>query len=523
MADLASRSSSDDKKHLDEKAGGDFDHRKTAVVSQDGEIINASGHADQLQRHYGLLSICGLALNIDNAWVAFGGSLSISVLNGGPPGIIYELIVACIFYGFIGASIAELCSSVPSSGGVYHWASITPGPKYGRVIGFFCGWLNFFGWIFDVASIIAIPANVCVAMYSVYHPDFEPQAYHSFIAFVIITWSCTAFVIFCNRLLPKLQHVGLFFVLAGGLITIIVVAAMPKQHATNAFVWKDFENMTGWSNGICFLTGVLNGAFTIGTPDAITHLAEELPNPSVDMPKAVFAQVGLGFLTTLMFAIAIMYGINDLTAVSTTPLSFPLAEVYAQATGNQGATFGLLFIILISVLICSIGTLMMVGRLYWVLARDNATPFAKTFGKVNERLSCPIPATLLCAVLTTAFGAIQLGSKTAFTDLVGSFIILTTVSYFLAIFPNLLTGRKYMPRGHFYMGKFGIVINSITCLLIVFFIVWFCFPYAFPVDPLSLMNWNSIILVGCVLLTAAWWFIHGVKKYPGPKLAQLYH
>jgi choline transport protein len=213
----------------------------------------------------------------------------------------------------------------------------------------------------------------------------------------------------------------------------------------------------------------------------------ELPNPRVDMPKAVFAQVGLGFVTTFVFAIAILYGINDLDAVTSTGLSFPLAEVYAQATGSQGATFGLLFIVLLSILICSIGTLMMVGRLLWVLGRDNATPFAKTLGSVNEKLSCPVPATILCAVLTTAFGAIQLGSKTAFTDLVGSFIILTTISYFLAIFPHMLTKRRNVPRGHFWMGTYGYFVNGVTCVLIVFFDIWFCFPYAYPVT-IPVMN-----------------------------------
>jgi amino acid permease len=107
--------------------------------------LNASGHRDQLQRQYGLLSICGLALNIDNAWVAFGGSLSIAVLNGGPPGILYELIVASVYYTLIAACIAELASSIPSSSGVYHWASITPGVRWGRAIGFYTGLLNFFG------------------------------------------------------------------------------------------------------------------------------------------------------------------------------------------------------------------------------------------------------------------------------------------------------------------------------------------------------------------------------------------
>ena len=43
-------------------------------------------------------------------------------------------------------------------------------------------------------------------------------------------------------------------------------------------------------------------------------MAEELPNPKVDLPKAVFAQVFLGFLTAFLYAIAIFYGINDLVS-----------------------------------------------------------------------------------------------------------------------------------------------------------------------------------------------------------------
>ena len=344
--------------------------------------------------------------------------------------------------------------------------------------GFFTGSLNFFGWIFDLASITSIPANVLVQMYAVFHPDFIIQPWHTYVAFVLITWLCAAFVIFCNRLIPYLQHAGLFLIIAGGLVTIIVVAAMPKHHASSAFVWKDFQNMTGWSGGVAFLTGVLNGAFTIGTPDAVTHMAEELPNPKVDLPKAVFAQVGLGFLTAFLYAIAILYGINDLNAVTNSNGSFPLAVVYQQATGNEGGTFGLLFILFLSIMICVIGTILMVGRLWWALARDNATPFAGTFSRVNEKLSCPIPSTIFCAVLSTCFGAIQLGSQTAFLDLVGSFIILTTMSYFLAIFPHIITRRQNIPQGPFWMGKYGFVVNGIACTLIVFFNIFFCLPYA---------------------------------------------
>jgi choline transport protein len=44
-----------------------------------GQVVNASGHKDQLKRQYGLVTICALALTVDNAWIALGGSVTISI------------------------------------------------------------------------------------------------------------------------------------------------------------------------------------------------------------------------------------------------------------------------------------------------------------------------------------------------------------------------------------------------------------------------------------------------------------
>ena len=53
--------------------------RSNSLVTKEGEVVNASGYRDQLQRQYSLLSVCGLALTIDNAWIALGGSISVSI------------------------------------------------------------------------------------------------------------------------------------------------------------------------------------------------------------------------------------------------------------------------------------------------------------------------------------------------------------------------------------------------------------------------------------------------------------
>jgi hypothetical protein len=67
--------------NVDEKvAEPEVEGRRLTVASVvEGHEVNASGHPDQLQRQYSIWSICGLALTIDNAWVALGGSIVVAV------------------------------------------------------------------------------------------------------------------------------------------------------------------------------------------------------------------------------------------------------------------------------------------------------------------------------------------------------------------------------------------------------------------------------------------------------------
>ena len=210
--------------------------------------------------------------------------MTVAIYNGGPPGVLYEFLVVSFFYWLVAASIAELASAMPSSGGVYHWASITAG-KYGRVCGWFAGWWNFFAWIFAYAATTQITAAQVVSMYAVSHPAFVMQRWHVFLAYLIINWMACFCMLYANKILPVLGKGGAFFIIAGVLITIIVCAAMPPVHATNAFVWREWTNSTGYSsNGFVFLLGMLNGAFGVGTPDIVTHLAEEIPKSDPSKP-----------------------------------------------------------------------------------------------------------------------------------------------------------------------------------------------------------------------------------------------
>ncbi|KAK4940560.1 hypothetical protein LTR10_019319 [Elasticomyces elasticus] len=431
----------------------------TAEVS---DLINASGHVQELDRNFSLLAATGIGLVVGSVWPAIGGSILVAIFNGGPPGVIYEFITVSLLYWIVAASLAELASAIPSSGGVYHWASVTPGKRWGRVIG-----------------------------------DFVAQPWHVFVTYLIVTWIACICVCLFNSVMPHLNLVGIFMVLAGFFITIVVVAAMPGSggrppHASSSFVWSQWTADIGYSNG---------------------HIAEEIPNPGRNVPIAIAAQMVVGFLTGVLYIIAIMYAINDYDALFDS--AFPVAEIYLQATGSSSGAIGLLCLLLFCVGLCLVGVYITAGRTLWALARDQATPFPKYLGKVSPKLGMPFVATITCGCLVTVLGCIYEGSTTAFNAFVGSFVLMSSASYIAAILPHLLTGRKNIHFGPFRLGKLGIVFNFIACGYMIVWFVIYCFPFALPTDAQT-MNYACVIWGGLTIFVTIWWFI-GQGRYVGPQ------
>ncbi|PNS14164.1 Choline transport protein [Sphaceloma murrayae] len=488
--------------------------------AEHGIIINASGHKQELERQFSLVSMCAVGVVTGNAWAALGGSIALAVFNGGPPGVIYEFIAVSVFYWIIAACLAELSSAIPSSAGVYHWASVTGGRAWGKSLSWFAGWWNFFAWVFGAASISSILANQIITMWMLFRPDYSPQPWHVFIVYVILTWACAATVLFANKGLPALNDVMLFLILAGVLITILVCAIMPTTtgsgYASNAAVWSDWQNGTGWPDGFAFVAGMLNGAFAVGTPDCTTHLAEEIPNPRTNIPKAIGIQMGIGFFTTIFYLIAIFYSINDFTGVTDAGFPNPLGEVYRQATNSRGGSLGLLIVIFLPTLGTCIGAYITAGRMLYTLARDDATPFSNWTKQIHPRYRNPFNATLVCAVICTILAAIQVGNTTAFTAFVGSFVVLTTASFVCAILPYLLTGRKYVVPGPFFMpNAIAYPLLALANGYIISFIVIFCFPAALPFDAVT-MNYVSVVIGGITIFISVWWFIKSKRGYQSP-------
>ncbi|KUI62813.1 Choline transport protein [Cytospora mali] len=476
---------------------------ETGDVFQEKPLVNASGHVQELTRRFNLLSLAGVGLTVGSVWPAIGGTILVAISNGGPTGVLFEFIVVSFFYFLVAASLAEMVSAIPSSSGVYHWASVTPGPRFGRVVGFFAGWWNYLAWTMGGASMAAIFGNTIVQMYALNHPEFTAQPWHVFVVYVIAVWLGCAAVCLANSAMPHLNKVGICTILGGFLITIVVVAAMPghdgrPSHATNDFVWKEWSQQLGYPDGFVFVAGMLNGAYSIGAVDVITHLSEEIPNPQRNVPLGLAIQMAIGFVTGFCYLVAIMYSINDLGAVSES--AYPIAKIYEQATGSAAGACGMLALIMINIGLCVVGLFITTGRTLWTLARDGATPFPQYLGKVDRRLNMPMIPTVATAVLITILGCIYVGSTTAFNAFIGSTILFFSSSYIATILPHLLRGRKGITYGPFKMkGWVGFLVNGLACGYLAAFFVIYSFPYYLPTDAQS-MNYACLIWGGLTIL-----------------------
>ena len=54
--------------------------KSSALFSSDDAVsqelaLNVSGHKQELERNFGLISLCGLGITSGNVWVALGGTL----------------------------------------------------------------------------------------------------------------------------------------------------------------------------------------------------------------------------------------------------------------------------------------------------------------------------------------------------------------------------------------------------------------------------------------------------------------
>ena len=503
---------------IEEALGPPIHNNSNAIVPIDSKLAD-TGYKSELPRSLSFFSILGLSFAIMGVPTGESVTLSIGLTDGGPVTIFYGWILVTIISTCIAASLAEICSAYPISGGVYYWSAMLANKKWAPITSWITGWVCLVGTWTVTTSICFSGGQLILSALGLWNEAYAPEAWHVLLMYWAVLLVALLINIFAAKYLSFINTVCVYWTSASVIIILVTVLTMAKAgRRSAAYVFTEFDALrAGWAPGWAFFVGLLQSAYTLTGYGMVASMCEEVQNPEREVPKAMVLSVVIAGVTGIVFLIPILFVMPDVDKLLAVPSGQPIGYLFMQATGSAGGGFGLLFLLIVIQFFAGIGSLTVASRYVYAFSRDGALPFTSTWSKINKRYNVPINALLLSTVVQGILGLIYLGSSAAFNAFTGVATICLSASYALPIFILLFRGRYLIDNAPFHLGKFGYVINVITIFWILLAIVLFTMPTAIPVTS-STMNYASVLFVFFSGVSILWYAISGRKHFTGPPM-----
>lgn len=304
------------------------------------------------------------------------------LIDGGTAGLIWTYVGTVTFMTCVIASMADMASMAPTSGGQYHWVSEFAPKSSQRFLSYTVGWIGVLGWQAGTASSAFLSGTMIQGLFVLWDETYVPARWQG----TLLTIAMALFMAFFNtygaRQLPLLEglvlclHIFGFF---GILIPLWVLA--PKQSATKVFT--DFQDGGGWGSiGTACIVGQVAAIYSFVGSDAGTHMSEEIRDASRIVPRSMIATAILNGSLGLVMVITYCFCIPDLESVLASPTGYPFITVFYNATGSKGATTAMTMVLVVLILAAGVSLLATASRQAFAFARDQGLPWPRVWSKV---------------------------------------------------------------------------------------------------------------------------------------------
>lgn len=497
-----------DEHHVSVKSEG------TAYDKQDMQVM---GKLQELRRNFRFISILGFCCTLMSTWELILASTAFGLLNGGSAGLIWTFVLVAGGYSFVFASLAEMASMAPTSGGQYHWVSEFAPRRYQRFLSYTTGWLCIWGWLTAIAGTCFFATQLVEALVILNYPSYVQKPFHATLVVIAIA----AFSIFFNTFLAKklplveaillMVHICGFFAIAIPLWTLA-----PRAHAKDVFT--TFNNGGGWnSEATSTLVGTLTAVVSLTGCDSVAHMSEETRDAGLILPRSIMWSIVVNGTLGFAMLITFCFTLGDLDSILQSPTGSPLVQVFFNTTNSYSGTNAMTAIVIITLIASAISIIATCSRQLWAFARDRGLPFSSILAHVYRGWDIPLNAIFFSFIVTAILSLINLGSTVAVqavSSLCGSLLL---SSYTISVSTTLLrrfTGPSLPPR-RWSLGRWGAIINIMAlCFLGVVWIFSF-FPLT-EIVTTQTMNWNSAMFVTIVIVAMAYYFLKARHEYVGP-------
>ncbi|OQD82288.1 hypothetical protein PENANT_c022G00418 [Penicillium antarcticum] len=231
--------------------------------------------------------------------------------------------------------LAELASAFPSSGGQYHFAYMVASPRSRALVAFLIGWMSIAAWCLTSASTAIVCAQMASRLATIYNPEYTVEAWQTYLIYLLIMTLATSIVCLCPNEIPQGEIILFWCSFIGFLASLVTVLATQKHRQTATEIFIHYDNPSGWNDPTAFIIGLGTCMYAYLAIDGATHIAEEVPSPGRNVPKAMGVTMLVGMITVIPWTLAFLFTTTDNSAVASSAI--PIHTVYLQATNNQTA------------------------------------------------------------------------------------------------------------------------------------------------------------------------------------------
>ncbi|KAF2456974.1 amino acid permease-domain-containing protein [Lineolata rhizophorae] len=491
-----------------EKKGSSFDQRDMFRM----------GKIQQLRRNFRFVSIFGFTMVLMATWEAQLSANIFGLINGGTGGLIWVYIGT--FTGFLAAiaSMAEMASMAPTTGGQYHWVSEFAPRRAQKFLSYIVGWLCVLGWQVGNTSIGFLASSQILGLAVLNNPSYTIQRWHQTLLIIAINTFCQIFNSFLASRLPLVEGIVLVLHIFGFFAILIPLWVLGPRGEPRA-VFFTFTDGGGWGNvGLSCLVGMLSPVFSFIGPDSATHMSEELRDASRSLPRAMMATAlvngGMGFVMIVTFCMTMG---GDIEAILATPTGQPFIQVFYNATKSNAAASVMTGIMIIMAIFGNVTNVATSSRQVWAFARDKGLPFSGVLSYVRPGWDIPLNAVLLSYAIAVLLALINIGSTAAFNIITSLGTGALISSYIVSISCLILKRLRREPLlpARWSLGRYGLPINIFSVLFLTLVFIMSFFPQTRKVTPES-MNWNVLVYSAVVTFSIAYFAVRGRFRYVGP-------
>ena len=481
-------------------------------LSEDEKRLHELGYAQELRRHMSGFTNFAVSFTIISI---LSGCLTLygyGMNTGGPVLITWGWPVVGIMTLFVGLSMAEVCSSFPTAGGLYYW-SAKLAPKNPALWSWLTGWFNFLGQVAVTAGIDFGAAFFLNALLDVQW-GFDTRPWHTIVLFAAILVLHGLLNSFGVTIVSILNNVSVWWHIIGVLVIVAVLAFTPSHHQSASFVFTHFVNNTGWGSSFyVVLLGLLLAQYTFTGYDASAHMTEETKSAAVSGPRGIVMSIVVSLVAGWILLIGVTFAIQSYSGE--VGAAVPPAQIFVDALGDTGGKL-LLLIVVIAQLFCGMASVTANSRMIYAFSRDGALPGSNFWHKVNPRTRTPTNAIWLAAIGALILGLPYLWNSTAYAAVTSIAVIGLYVAYVMPTFLRLRLGSAFQ-RGPWHLGRWSTPIGSIAVAWVVIITILFMLPTQ---SPITWSNFNYTVIAVVVVLGFAviYWLVSARKWFTGPRV-----